>query len=583
MPDFKFGRRPVLRPTELLHKPERVKKFVPVKRLSYAKLESTFRSFHPDTPSEDLGKLWSAFNFMKWKHHGQQRKSGTEPYHIHPFNVALYMAQAGGSLNEVVAAMLHDTLEDTDTSMNEINLNFGSEVANIVSLLSTPKIRQLAKDPALTHHGDSVLPLVYPGHSHYLDSAYDEYLRKSRKLTEQQIQGLDAEKKTLKNEHRDLLKEIQRKRIFPNTPLSDLNWSAIWIKQFDALHNLQTLGGMKKAEDREKFVLKSMDMALFLSDRLTPVITRSIPKNVQTIIEALKRRGEAVSHILPRKTDPKKWCVYLPPRDRLNYAKLMKIPPANDQVVNIHYVGEDPTSATGKVSDSIYEVLIPYSMIGEGENAFDSFYKELSFHLNPQADLRDRKINWEHPDLKLPAVSPGRSLLRPGVSGFHVFQVNLSCLGLNSKQAFLNYLKNAIKHSLVRFTVKKLLHLPKPFRGKIVNRTSSKLYWLPSNSNPDHVAVFLPYTHFGGRSRLSVLVPLLNNFGRHSPLITGINHEGTHIPPRSEHSFHTFVLTFRQGAKNQTKTRTLTELGKYLRISPQAQLDALKAVPPRPS
>ncbi len=81
--------------------------------------------------SEDEEKIIKAYEFAKEKHKDQKRKTG-EPYIIHPLNVALILSDLGMDTETVIAGLLHDTLEDTETTYEEIKENFGETVANLV-------------------------------------------------------------------------------------------------------------------------------------------------------------------------------------------------------------------------------------------------------------------------------------------------------------------------------------------------------------------------------------------------------------------------------------------------------------------
>ncbi len=82
-------------------------------------------------PSYDHGRLRSAFEFMLRAHESQRRKSG-EPYSIHPLEVAILVAEMNLDLDTVIAAMLHDTIEDTGYEYADIKALFGTQVADLV-------------------------------------------------------------------------------------------------------------------------------------------------------------------------------------------------------------------------------------------------------------------------------------------------------------------------------------------------------------------------------------------------------------------------------------------------------------------
>lgn len=79
------------------------------------------------------------YEFSKNKHSGQFRKSG-RPYITHPLGVAQIVKVYGGSEDEIISSLLHDTMEDSDTSWNEIAADFGENVADIVSELTNDDI-----------------------------------------------------------------------------------------------------------------------------------------------------------------------------------------------------------------------------------------------------------------------------------------------------------------------------------------------------------------------------------------------------------------------------------------------------------
>ncbi|MBD2492727.1 bifunctional (p)ppGpp synthetase/guanosine-3',5'-bis(diphosphate) 3'-pyrophosphohydrolase [Nostoc sp. FACHB-280] len=94
--------------------------------------ESSPRSVEPeDRRQNDASLICRAFSFAYQLHHGQFRKSG-EPYIYHPVAVAGLLRDLGGSPAMIAAGFLHDVVEDTDVTIEEIEELFGSEVRQLV-------------------------------------------------------------------------------------------------------------------------------------------------------------------------------------------------------------------------------------------------------------------------------------------------------------------------------------------------------------------------------------------------------------------------------------------------------------------
>ena len=88
-------------------------------------LESSGRNY-------DLEMIERAYLFAERSHAGQLRRSG-EPYITHPLCVASYLVDLGLDGECICAALLHDVVEDTDASLDEIEAKFGGEVAELVN------------------------------------------------------------------------------------------------------------------------------------------------------------------------------------------------------------------------------------------------------------------------------------------------------------------------------------------------------------------------------------------------------------------------------------------------------------------
>jgi len=83
-------------------------------------------------------KLYDAIELAARAHHGQVRKGSEIPYLVHPLAVAGILIRANCPEHLVIAGILHDTLEDTPVTLEEIRLPFGREVADLVVALSEP-------------------------------------------------------------------------------------------------------------------------------------------------------------------------------------------------------------------------------------------------------------------------------------------------------------------------------------------------------------------------------------------------------------------------------------------------------------
>ncbi len=105
--------------------------------LGLNKLVSRIETYLPD---EQVTKVVEAYEFGARAHEGQKRHSG-EPYITHPVAVATILADLHLDSPTIIAALLHDVIEDTGTGKGEISTLFGEEVANIVDGVS--KLDQL--------------------------------------------------------------------------------------------------------------------------------------------------------------------------------------------------------------------------------------------------------------------------------------------------------------------------------------------------------------------------------------------------------------------------------------------------------
>ena len=100
-------------------------------------LKKSILDYHPST---DLSLIEKAYKVADKAHSGQKRKSG-EPYIIHPLCVAIILAQLELDKETIIAGILHDVIEDTEVTYEDISREFGEEVALLVD--GVTKLTQL--------------------------------------------------------------------------------------------------------------------------------------------------------------------------------------------------------------------------------------------------------------------------------------------------------------------------------------------------------------------------------------------------------------------------------------------------------
>ena len=91
----------------------------------YQTLIETIRKYRPAT---DLSQIEKAYKMAFQAHKDQKRRSG-EPYIIHPVSVAIILAELELDKESIIAGILHDIVEDTEVTLEQVSDEFGDEVA----------------------------------------------------------------------------------------------------------------------------------------------------------------------------------------------------------------------------------------------------------------------------------------------------------------------------------------------------------------------------------------------------------------------------------------------------------------------
>lgn len=181
----------------------------------YEDLISRVRKYHP---SDDITMIEKAYQIAKQAHEGQLRKSG-EPYIIHPLSVAIILADLEMDKETIAAGLLHDVVEDTICTIEEVEEKFGEDVALLV---------------------DGVTKLAKLKFSHHVEDAGD------RTREQQEMQAQNLRKMFLA-----MAKDIR----------------VILIKLADRLHNMRTLQFMPP-EKQKRIAQETLDIYSPIAQRL---------------------------------------------------------------------------------------------------------------------------------------------------------------------------------------------------------------------------------------------------------------------------------------------------------------------------
>lgn len=145
--------------------------------------------------------IFKAIEFAQLAHKGQYRKGTKLPYIIHPLGVMEILLRENASEEVVIAGILHDTLEDTSTTAEELEQNFGKRVKELVLAATEPEHdapwetrKQHTIDFIKGIEDEDVLLLSCADKLHNLNSMIEDYARIGDELWHRFKRGKDAQK-----------------------------------------------------------------------------------------------------------------------------------------------------------------------------------------------------------------------------------------------------------------------------------------------------------------------------------------------------------------------------------------------------
>ena len=200
--------------------------------LSHMTLEDLLAETCQYLTPHDMERIQRAYNVANQAHLGVVRRSG-EPYIQHPLEVALLLADMRIDADGIVAALLHDVVEDTDFTLEDLRQQFGDAVANIVD--GVTKFDALAGKPVLSSDEISAEKL-----ERAQASLGSPALDTSERLEQKQRLARD-----LKRRQRS---ETVRKMLIAMAE----DPRVVVLKLADRLHNMRTLSVMNEAQQQNK-------------------------------------------------------------------------------------------------------------------------------------------------------------------------------------------------------------------------------------------------------------------------------------------------------------------------------------------
>jgi len=120
-------------------------------------VEPLLRRMKHRNPKADLVQVRRAYDVARQRHEGQTRKSG-QPFVAHPLGVAMIVAELGLDVTSIVAALLHDVVEDTAMTLEEVEAQFGPEVAKITDGLT--KLDRIGFDTREAAQAETIRKMV---------------------------------------------------------------------------------------------------------------------------------------------------------------------------------------------------------------------------------------------------------------------------------------------------------------------------------------------------------------------------------------------------------------------------------------
>ncbi|MBO0900397.1 bifunctional (p)ppGpp synthetase/guanosine-3',5'-bis(diphosphate) 3'-pyrophosphohydrolase [Cellulomonas sp. zg-ZUI222] len=252
-------------------------------------LEPVLQALRTNHPKADLSVIEQAYVVAEHAHRGQLRKSG-DPYITHPVAVATILADLGMTPSTIVAALLHDTVEDTDYSLDQLRHDFGPEVAMLVD--GVTKLDKVAYGDAAQAETVRKMVVAMSRDIRVLVIKLADRLHNAR--TWKFVSAASAEKKA--RETLEIYAPLAH-RLGMNTikwELEDLSFATLYPKVYDEIVHLVA----ERAPAREEYLATVRDQvgADLRTARIKATVTGR-PKHYYSIYQKMIVRGREFADI----------------------------------------------------------------------------------------------------------------------------------------------------------------------------------------------------------------------------------------------------------------------------------------------
>ena len=257
--------------------------------VAFPAIEPVLAAVRDNHPKADVAVIEQAFVVAERAHRGQLRKSG-DPYITHPIAVATILAELGMMPSTLAAALLHDTVEDTDYSLEQLTEEFGEEIAMLVD--GVTKLDKVTYGDAAQAETVRKMVVAMSRDIRVLVIKLADRLHNSRTL--QYVPAKSAERTA--HETLEIYAPLAH-RLGMNTikwELEDLSFATLYPKVYDEIVHLVA----ERAPAREEYLAKVRDevVADLRTAKIKAVVTGR-PKHYYSIYQKMIVRGRDFADI----------------------------------------------------------------------------------------------------------------------------------------------------------------------------------------------------------------------------------------------------------------------------------------------